>query len=68
MEKNFVLIVKYECGESAFLTDTPDLIKALDEYNKQRLAMLNEQSKHFSLPIIREAHIYRLFKDVSTTI
>lgn len=68
MEKNFVLVVKYECGESAFLTDTPDLIKALDEYNKQRMAMLNEQSKHFSLPIIKEAHVYRLFKDVSKTI
>lgn len=65
---NYVLMVKYECGESAFLTDTPDLIKALNEYNTQRMALLNEQSKHFSLPMIREARIMRIFKNVDPSI
>ena len=32
--KNFVLVVKYECGESGFLTNKPDLISALNEYNE----------------------------------
>ena len=33
-DKNFVLIVKYECGESGFLTNQPDLPLALQEYNE----------------------------------
>ena len=61
-DKNFVLIVKYECGESGFLTNQPDLPLALQEYNEIRLKQLEEHSKHFSLPIIKEAKLYRLFK------
>ena len=61
-DKNFVLIVKYECGESGFLTNQPDLSLALQEYNEIRLKQLEEHSKHFSLPIIKEAKLYRIFK------
>ena len=61
-DKNFVLIVKYECGESGFLTNQPDLSLALQEYNEIRLKQLEEHSKYFSLPIIKEAKLYRIFK------
>ena len=61
-DKNFVLIVKYECGESGFLTNQPDLPLALQEYNEIRLKQLEEHSKYFSLPIIKEAKLYRIFK------
>ena len=61
-DKNFVLIVKYECGESGFLTNQADLPLALQEYNEIRLKQLEEHSKHFSLPIIKEAKLYRIFK------
>ena len=61
-DKNFVLIVKYECGESGFLTNQPDLSLALQEYNEIRLKQFEEHSKYFSLPIIKEAKLYRIFK------
>ena len=61
-DKNFVLIIKYECGESGFLTNQPDLPLALQEYNEIRLKQLEEHSKYFSLPIIKEAKLYRIFK------
>ena len=61
-DKNFVLIVKYECGESGFLTNQPDLPLALQEYNEIRLKQLEEHSKYFSIPIIKEAKLYRIFK------
>lgn len=62
--KNFVLVVKYECGESGFLTNQPDLIAALKEYNEARImSMLEDQPKYFPVPNILEAKLYRLFKD-----
>ena len=61
---NYVLIVKYECGESGFLTNQPDLPNALKEYNDIRLKMLQDQSKSFTMPIILGAKLYRLFKEV----
>lgn len=63
-EKNYVLIVKYECGESGFLTNQPDLPNALKEYNDLRMKMLRDQSKSFSMPLILGAKLYRLFKEV----
>ena len=63
-EKNYVLIVKYECGESGFLTNQPDLPNALKEYNDLRMKMLQDQSKSFSMPLILGAKLYRLFKEV----
>ena len=61
-DKNFVLIVKYECGESGFLTNQADLPLALQEYNDVCLKQLEGYSKYFSLPFIKEAKLYRLFK------
>lgn len=61
--KNFVLVVKYECGESGFLTNKPDLISALNEYNEARIGMLEDQPKYFPIPNILEAKLYRLFKN-----
>ena len=63
-EKNYVLIVKYECGESGFLTNQPDLPNALKEYNDLRMKLLQDQSKSFSMPLILGAKLYRLFKEV----
>ena len=62
-DKNFVLVVKYECGESGFLTNQPDLISALNEYNEARMGMLKDQPKYFPVPIIQEAKLYRIFKN-----
>ena len=61
-DKNFVLIVKYECGESGFLTNQQDIPLALQEYNEIRLKQFEEHSKYFSLPIIKQAKLYRIFK------
>lgn len=63
-DKNYVLIVTYECGESGFLTNQPDLPNALKEYNDLRMKMLQDQSKSFSVPLILGAKLYRIFKDV----
>jgi hypothetical protein len=63
-EKNFVLIIKYECGESGFLTNQPDLPNALKEYTDMRIKQLNGQSKCFPMPLIQEAKLYRIFKEV----
>ena len=63
-EKNFVLVVKYECGESAFLTNQPDLPMALKEYTDLRMKLLQDQSKSFAMPLILGAKLYRLFKEV----
>lgn len=63
-DKNYVLIVKYECGESGFLTNQPDLPNALKEYTDLRMKQLQDQSKCFPMPLIREAHLYRVFKEV----
>ena len=48
-DKNFVLIVKYECGESGFLTNQADLPLALQEYNEIRLKQLEENIFRFLL-------------------
>lgn len=61
-EKNYVLIVKYECGESGYLTNQSDLSLALKEYTDKRNEMLQNQSKYYPVPIITEAKLYRLFK------
>ena len=63
-DKNFVLVVKYECGEAGFLTDQPDLPTALKEYTEMRNKMMNDQSKCCPMPLIKEAHLYRIFKEV----
>lgn len=63
-DKNYVLIVTDECGESGFLTNQPDLPNALKEYNDLRMKMLQDQSKSFSVPLILGAKLYRIFKDV----
>lgn len=59
---NYVLIIKYECGESGYLTNQPDLILALDEYNNKRMAQLQGQHKNFPVPMIREAKLYKVFR------
>jgi len=63
-EKNFVLVVQYECGESAFLTNQPELPAALKEYTDLRMKLLKDQSKSFTMPLILGARLYRLFKEV----
>lgn len=60
--KNFVLVIKYECGESAYLTNEPDLLSALTEYVENRNKLMTSQAKDFALPQIREAKLYRLYK------
>lgn len=64
MDKNFVLIVKYECGQCAFLTDTIELDQAIAEFKaeQQRKFKDSVMFKDFSLPIITSAEIYQIYK------
>ena len=63
MDKNFVLIIEYESGESAFLTNTPDLQKALAEYTTQLKEKWGKTNfKNCDLPDIKKAHIVRVWK------
>lgn len=60
MDKNFVLIIKCENSEVGYLTNTPDLAEALNEFTEKRIAQLENQSKHFTLPLVKEAKLYRI--------
>lgn len=64
MNKNFVLIVKYECGQCAFLTNTVELDKALDEFREAQKEKYKDSVmfKDFSFPIITSAEIYQIYK------
>lgn len=64
MDKNFVLIVKYECGQCAFLTNTIELDQAIAEFKaeQQRKFKDSVMFKDFSLPIITSAEIYQIYK------
>ena len=64
MDKNFVLIVKYECGQWAFLTDTIELDQAIAEFKAEQQKKFKDSVmfKDFSLPIITSAEIYQIYK------
>lgn len=58
--KQFVLIVKYGTGKAAMLTDTPDMMLALEKFREARLKEMPD-SKYFGLSEIRSAEILPLF-------
>ena len=64
MSKNFVLIIRYECGQCAFLTDTPELDKALTEFREEQQKKFKDSVmfKDFSLPMILSAEIHQVYK------
>jgi hypothetical protein len=56
MNKKFVLIVKYGTGKVTMLTDTPDLIKAIQEFNAKMVEYFG-QDKGNMMPYITKAEI-----------
>ena len=62
MVNKFCLIVKYETGECAYITDKPDLLEALREYTtKLELAHTDQCFKCYSLPEIKEARLVKVY-------
>ena len=61
-DKKFVLIVRYECGSCAFLTNTCELEVALKEFRKAQEKRFKSSSgfKSFSLPVIVSAELLNL--------
>ena len=58
----FCLLVKYETGECAFVTEKPDLRDALDEYINSLEQEQGEQCfKCYSLPEIKEVKLVKVF-------
>ena len=64
MDKHFVLIVRYECGQCAFLTDTMDIDKAITEFKQLQQIKFKDSVmfKDFKLPVITSAEILPLYK------
>ncbi len=66
MKKHFVLLVKYVSGECAFLTDTPNLQRALKEFDLVRKKQMSDSvlfDKSTLLPEVQSAKLVRLFYD-----
>ena len=64
MKKHFVLLVKYVSGECAFLTDTPNLQRALKEFDIVRKKDMSDSvlfDKSMALPEVQSAKLVRLF-------
>ncbi len=64
MKKHFVLLVTYVSGECAFLTDTPNLQRALKEFDLVRKKQVSDSvlfDKSMALPEVQSAKIVRLF-------
>lgn len=58
----FCLIVKYETGECAYITEKPDLLEALREYQmKLELAHSDQCFKCYALPEIKEAKLVKIY-------
>ena len=64
MSKRFALIVRYECGQCVYLTDTMDLDKALAEFREvqRKKCEGSLMFKDFHLPIITSAEIMLVYK------
>lgn len=64
MDKHFVLIIRYECGQCAYLTDTMEIDKALAEFKETQKIKFKDSVmfKDFNLPVITSAEILPLYK------
>jgi hypothetical protein len=64
IKKHFVLVVKYISGECAFLTDTPNLQRALKEFDIIRKKDVSDSvlfDKSTALPEVQSAKLVRLY-------
>ena len=63
-DKRFALIVRYECGQCVYLTNTFDLDVALKEFRdiQKRKCEGSLMFKDFNLPVITSAEILPLYK------
>ena len=64
MKKHFVLLVKYVSGECAFLTDTPNLQRALREFDIIRKKDMSDSvlfDKSTALPEVQSAKLVRIY-------
>ena len=63
-DKRFALVVKYECGQCVFLTDTMDLSKAIAELREEQKLKYKDSTmfKDFTLPMITSAEIIPVYK------
>ena len=57
----FCLLVKYETGECGYITNTPDIQEALNEFiDKLKADRAGQNFKCYSLPKIIEARLVKL--------
>lgn len=63
-DKRFALIVRYECGQCVYLTDTFELDAALKEFRDLQKSRCKDSLmfKDFNLPVITSAEIIPLYK------
>lgn len=57
--KKFVLCVEYGTGKASMLTESPDLLTALEEFVKEHKSAFPE-SKMYGMPFIQKAELYPL--------
>ena len=57
--KKFVLCVEYGTGKASMLTESPDLLQALEEFVEEHKSAFPE-SKMYGIPFIQKAEIYPL--------
>lgn len=57
--KKFVLCVEYGTGKASMLTESPDLLQALQEFVKEHKKAFPD-TKMYGMPFIQKAELYPL--------
>lgn len=57
--KKFVLCVEYGTGKASILTESPDLLLALQEFVKEHQKVFPD-TKMYGIPFIQKAELYPL--------
>ena len=63
--KKFVLCVEYGTGKASMLTESPDLLEALQEFVEEHKKVFPD-TKMYGIPFIQKAELYPLIyrKDI----
>ena len=63
--KKFVLCVEYGTGKASMLTESPDLLEALQEFVEEHKKVFPD-TKMYGMPFIQKAELYPLMykKDI----
>ena len=62
--RKFILCVKYGTGKASMITESPDLMVALQEFIEKHKEVFPD-TKMYGMPFIQKAEIYPLIYDKS---